>query len=33
MSFVDRAAAEKVRDRVAAIHDDLLQGIMAKRKK
>jgi len=33
MSFEDRAAAEKVRDRVAAIHDDLLQGIMAKRKK
>jgi len=33
MSFEDRAAAEKVRDRVAAVHDDLLQGIMAKRKK
>lgn len=33
MSFEDRAIAEKVRDRVAAIHDDLLQGIMAKRKK
>ena len=33
MSFEDRAAAEKLRDRVAAIHDDLLQGIMAKRKK
>ena len=33
MSFEDRAAAEKVRDRIAAIHDDLLQGIMAKRKK
>jgi hypothetical protein len=33
MSFEDRAAAEKVRDRVAAIHDELLQGIMAKRKK
>ena len=33
MSFEDRIAAEKVRDRVAAIHDDLLQGIMGKRKK
>ena len=33
MSFEDRVAAEKVRDRVAAIHDDLLQGIMAKKKK
>lgn len=33
MSFEDRAIAEKVRDRVAAIHDDLLQGIMAKKKK
>ena len=33
MSFDDRAFAEKVRDRVAAIHDDLLQGIMAKKKK
>ncbi len=33
MSFEDRAVAEKVRDRVAAIHEDLLQGIMAKRKK
>ncbi len=33
MSFEDRAFAEKVRDRVAAIHDDLLQGIMAKKKK
>jgi len=33
MSFDDRALAENVRDRVAAIHDDLLQGIMAKRKK
>jgi hypothetical protein len=33
MSFEDRAVAEKVRDRVAAIHDDLLQGIMGKKKK
>lgn len=33
MSYEDRAAAEKLRDRVAAIHDELLQGIMAKRKK
>lgn len=33
MSFEDRIAAEKVRDRVAAVHDDLLQGIMAKKKK
>ena len=33
MSFQDRAAAEKLRDRVAAIHDDLLQDIMAKKKK
>ena len=33
MSFEDRVAAEKIRDRVATIHDDLLQGIMGKRKK
>jgi len=33
MSFEDRAAAEKLRDRVAAIHDNLLQDLMAKRKK
>ena len=33
MNFDDRAVAEKIRDRVAAIHDDLLQGIMAKKKK
>ena len=32
MSFADRSLAEKVRDRVAAIHDDLLQGIMSKKK-
>jgi len=33
MSFEDRTFAEKVRDRVAAIHDDLLQRIMSKQKK
>jgi hypothetical protein len=33
MSFEDRALAEKLRERVSAIHDDLLQGIMAKKKK
>jgi hypothetical protein len=33
MSFDDRGLAEKIRDRVAAIHDDLLQGIMGKKKK
>jgi hypothetical protein len=33
MSFQDRPFAEKVRDRVAAIHDNLLQGIMSKKKK
>jgi hypothetical protein len=33
MSYQDRSLAEKVRDRVAAIHDDLLQGIMGKKKK
>lgn len=32
MSVQDRSLAEKVRDRVAAIHDDLLQAIMAKKK-
>lgn len=32
MNFQDRSLAEKVRDRVAAIHDDLLQAIMAKKK-
>lgn len=31
MNFEDRPAAEKVRDRVAAIHDDLLQAIMKKK--
>jgi hypothetical protein len=33
MSFEDRAVAEKLRQRVATIHDELLQGIMAKKKK
>jgi hypothetical protein len=33
MSFQDRPLTEKVRDRVAAIHDNLLQGIMSKKKK
>jgi len=33
VSFEDRALAEKLRERVSAIHDDLLQGIMAKKKK
>ena len=32
MSFQDRQMAEKVRDRVAAVHDDLLQAIMKKKK-
>jgi hypothetical protein len=31
MSFEDRRMAEKVRDRVAAIHDNLLQAIMKKK--
>jgi hypothetical protein len=33
MSYQDRSVAEKVRDRVAVIHDDLLDGIMGKKKK
>lgn len=33
MNFEDRGFAEKIRDRVAAIHDDLLQGIMSKKRK
>ena len=32
MSFADRGAVDKVRERVSAIHDNLLQGIMSKRK-
>ena len=33
MSFQDRPVAEKLRDRVAAIHDDLIKAIMSKKKK
>jgi hypothetical protein len=33
MNYQDRAVAEKVRDRVAAVHDDLLDGIMGKKKR
>jgi hypothetical protein len=32
MSFEDRSLLNKVRDRVAAIHEELLQDIMAKKK-
>lgn len=32
MSFSDRGVLDKVRDRVSMIHDDLLNGIMSKRK-
>jgi methyl-accepting chemotaxis protein len=32
MNFEDRALVEKLRDRVTAIHEDLLQDIMAKKK-
>lgn len=32
MDVVDRPAADKVRSRVAEIHDDLLQGIFSKKK-
>jgi len=31
-SFSDRSSVEKVRDRVSVIHDNLLEGIMSKRK-
>jgi hypothetical protein len=33
MSFTDRGIVDKVRDRVSEIHDNLLTGIMSKRKK
>jgi hypothetical protein len=33
MNFDDRGLAEKIFDRVAAIHENLLQGIMGKKKK
>ena len=32
MSFADRGVLEKIRDRVSTVHDDLLEGIMSKRK-
>ena len=32
VSFQDRALVEMVRDRVAEVHDDLLKGIMSKKK-
>jgi hypothetical protein len=32
VGFEDRALVEKVRDRVAEVHDDLLKGIMSKKK-
>ena len=32
-SVADRAVVEKVRDRVAEVHDDLLKGIMGKKRK
>ena len=32
MSFSDRGALDKIHERVSAIHDNLLQGIMSKRK-
>src|SRR5437016_2908397 len=33
MNFQDRPVAEKLRDRVAAIHDDLIKAIMSKKRK
>ena len=33
LSFQDRPLAEKVRDRVGAVHDDLVDAIMSKKKK
>lgn len=33
MSSVDRGALEKVRERISEVHDNLLNGIMSKRKK
>jgi len=32
MGFEERSLVEKVRDRVAEVHDDLLKGIMSKKK-
>jgi hypothetical protein len=33
VSFSDRGLVERVRDRVSAIHDNLLNGVMSKKKK
>ena len=33
VSFADRSMVEKVRDRVSAVHDDLINGVLTKRKK
>jgi exonuclease VII small subunit len=33
VSFTDRSMVEKVRDRVSEIHDDLINGVLTKRKK
>jgi hypothetical protein len=33
VSFSDRSMVEKVRDRVSAVHDDLINGVLTKRKK
>ena len=33
MNFEDRSLVDKLRERVAAIHENLLQDIMAKKKK
>jgi exonuclease VII small subunit len=32
VSFSDRGAVDKVRDRISTVHDNLLDGIMSKRK-
>jgi hypothetical protein len=32
VNYADREAVEKVQERVAAVHDNLLEGIMSKRK-
>jgi hypothetical protein len=33
MSVIDRGSLEKVRERISEVHDNLLNGIMSKRKK
>ncbi len=33
VSFSDRSMVERVRDRVSAVHDDLINGVLTKRKK